>query len=49
MLCVDDSDQIEKIVMDAACSTYGGQETCIQGCGGETGRKETTWKNQAQA
>jgi hypothetical protein len=26
-----------------ACSTYVGEERCIQGYGGETGGKETTW------
>jgi hypothetical protein len=26
-------DQIEKIEMGEACSTYGGEERCIQGCG----------------
>jgi hypothetical protein len=28
-----------------ACSTYGGDERCIQGFGGETWGKETTWKS----
>jgi len=27
--------------MGEACSTYGGEERCIQGFGGETGGKET--------
>jgi hypothetical protein len=49
MLCTAHSDQIEKSVMGAACSTNGGEERCIPGCGGETRRKETTWKTQAQA
>jgi len=26
------------------CSTYGGDERCMQGFGRETWRKETTWK-----
>ena len=29
-------DQIKKNKMDGACSTYGGEERCIQGFGGET-------------
>ena len=29
-------DQIEKNEMGGACSTYGGEERCIQGFGGET-------------
>ena len=40
-------DQIEKNEMGGACSTYGGEERCIQGFGGKTQRKETTWKTQA--
>ena len=27
--------------MGGACSTYGGDEKCMQGFGGETGGKET--------
>ena len=27
---------------------FGGEESCIQGFGGETWGKETTWKNQVQ-
>jgi hypothetical protein len=30
-----------------ACSTYVGEERCIQGFGGETWGKDTTWKTQA--
>jgi len=30
-----------------ACSTYGGEERRIQGFGGKTLGKETTWKTQA--
>jgi hypothetical protein len=41
------SNQIEKNEMDGACSTYGGKERCIQGLGGDTGGKATTWENQA--
>jgi len=33
--------------MGAACSTYGDEEGFIQGFGGATWRKETTWKTQA--
>ena len=29
-------DKIEKNEMGGACSTYGGEERCIQGFGGET-------------
>jgi hypothetical protein len=29
-------DQMEKNKGGAACGTYGGEETCIQGCDGET-------------
>jgi len=32
----------------STCDTYGGQERCLQGFGGETRRKETTWKTKAQ-
>ena len=31
--------------MGGACSAYGGEERRIQGFGGETLRKETTWEN----
>ena len=34
--------------MDGACSTYGGEERCIQGVRGETGGTETTLKTQAK-
>ena len=33
--------------MGGDCSTYGGQENCIQGFGEEASRKGTTWKTQA--
>ena len=36
-------DQTKKNEMGGACSTYGGEERCIQGFGGETWGKETTW------
>jgi hypothetical protein len=39
--------QIEKNEMDMTCSTYGGEEKYIEGFGGETWGKETTWKTQA--
>jgi hypothetical protein len=44
--CYSD-DQIEKNEMGGACSTYRGEKRCIQGFGGETWRKETTWEIQA--
>ena len=31
--------------MDGVCSMYGEEEKGIQGFGGETSGKETTWKN----
>jgi hypothetical protein len=37
---------IEKNQMDKACSTYGEEERRIQGFGGETCKKETTWETQ---
>jgi hypothetical protein len=33
--------------MGRTCGTYGGEESCIQGFGGETWGKQTTWKTQA--
>jgi hypothetical protein len=33
--------------MDGACSAHGGEESVLQGFGGETWRKEPTWKTQA--
>jgi len=38
---------IKKNEMGGACSAYGGEERCIQGFGGETGGKKTTWGTQA--
>jgi hypothetical protein len=38
---------MEKNEMDSACSTYGGEEGFIQGFGGVTWGKETTWKTHA--
>jgi hypothetical protein len=40
-------DKIEKNEMDGECSAYGGEERCMQGFGGETWGKETTWETQA--
>jgi hypothetical protein len=37
-------DQIKKNEMGGACSMYGEEESWIQGFGGETWGKETTWK-----
>ena len=33
--------------MGGACSVYGGEERRIQGIGGETLGKKTTWETQA--
>jgi hypothetical protein len=41
------NDQINKNEMGGECGTYRGQERRIQGFGGETWWKETTWKTQA--
>ena len=38
-------DKIEKNEMGGECSTYGGEERCIQGFGGETWGKKTTWED----
>jgi hypothetical protein len=39
--------QIVENWMDGTCSTYAGEEGCIQGFGVDTRGKETTWKTQA--
>jgi hypothetical protein len=39
--------KIEKNEMGGVCSECGGEERHIQGFGGETLGKETTWKTQA--
>jgi len=39
-------DKIEKNEKGRACGAYGGEERHIQGFGGETGGKETTWETQ---
>ena len=36
--------KIEKNEMGGACSTNGGEERLIQGFGGKTWGKETTWE-----
>jgi len=38
--------QVKKNEMGGACNTYGGEQKCLQGFGGETCGKETTWKTQ---
>jgi len=38
--------KIEKSEMGGACSAYGREERRIQGFGGETLMKESTWKTQ---
>jgi hypothetical protein len=40
------SGPIEKNEMVGARSTYGEKKMCIRGFGGETLKKETTWKTQ---
>jgi hypothetical protein len=40
-------DQIEKNEMGEACDTYGGEERCIQGFGGEILCEVTTWNKLA--
>ena len=39
-------DQISNTEVDRACSTYGGVMRCVQGFGGETPGKDTTWNTQ---
>jgi len=34
-------------IMGGACSAHGGEERRIQGFGGETQGKETTWETHA--
>jgi len=41
-------DRIEKNEIGGLCSTYGGEQRCVHGFGGETGKKRTTWKTQAK-
>jgi hypothetical protein len=36
MLAYCSGDQVEKNEMGGSCSTYGGEERCMQGSGGET-------------
>jgi hypothetical protein len=40
-------DKIEWNEMGEACGAYGGEESCMQGFGGETSGKEITWQIQA--
>ena len=40
-------DKIEKNEMGGTCSMCEGEERCIQGFGGETRVKDTTWETQA--
>jgi len=37
-------DEIEKNEMGGACSMYGQETRCVQGFGGVTCGKETTWE-----
>ena len=39
--------KLENNEMGVACKAYGGEERRIQGFGGETWGKETTWKTQS--
>ena len=39
-------DQNKKNEMGGERSTYGGEDRCILGFGGENWEKETTWKTQ---
>ena len=41
-------DQMKKNEMGGVRSTYEGEERYVQGFGGETQGKQTTWKTQAQ-
>jgi hypothetical protein len=41
-------DKMEKAEMGGACGTYGGEEWCDLGFGGDTCGKETTWETQVQ-
>ena len=34
-------------IVGGACSTHGGEERRVQGFGGKTWRKQTTWETQA--
>ena len=50
MLLFGQFDQINENELGAACGTYGGEETCIQGLGGKhagkrtVGRPRRRWK-----
>jgi hypothetical protein len=39
--------QIKKTEMGRACSTYGGEERCVQSFGGKNWEKEATLRTQA--
>jgi hypothetical protein len=39
--------KINKNAIGGACGTHGRQKRCMQGFGGETCRKQTTWNTQA--
>ena len=36
-----------RILIDGTCGTYGEEERCVLGAGGETRGKEATWKTWA--
>lgn len=36
--------QMREVEMGWACGICGGEEKCMQGFGGETAKKGTTWK-----
>ena len=44
---LNSGDQVKKTEMGRTCSTYGGEQRCVQGFSGKTWRKETIWKTQA--
>jgi hypothetical protein len=37
-------DKTKNSDVGVACGTYGGQEICIHGFGGESSRKNASWK-----
>ena len=41
-------DQIEKNEIDGTCSAYEDEKRCVQGFGGKTRGKKTTWETQAK-
>jgi hypothetical protein len=46
-LNITQGDQIKNTAMSKVCRTYGVEERCVQGLGGKTWGKQTTWKAQA--